>query len=170
MSSSDFFRKFQPLFEAKEEAKDDKKKGFFQNKNIPKEDNLEDPPEEVKVEGKEKKVKESKAVNATNTRATGAEFFRKYSDIIKEAEEQEVKEGWDDGDYDDDEDPDVKKADAVKGKDGKTQKDADKKKPAWLDKKLDKADKKDQDKGAKALKKDKDALKDSKQPRRPMIK
>lgn len=60
-----------------------------------------------------------------NTRETAAEFFRKYSDIIKEAEE--VKE-----EAEDDEDEDVKKADKEKGKDGETQKDAEKKRwKAW---------------------------------------
>jgi hypothetical protein len=80
MSSSDFFRKFQPLFEAAD-PKDDKKK-------------LQDPPKEVKIDKDLTKKGYGKQGKATNVKENSADFFRKYSDIIKEAEEQieEVKE------------------------------------------------------------------------------
>jgi len=101
---------------------------------------------------KSKKALEKKA---TNVKENAADFFRKYSDMIAEAEE--VKESSDD----EDEDPDVAIADKEKGKDKKTQKDADKNLPPWLKGKMDKADKSDEDKGAKKAKKDKDLVDES---------
>lgn len=94
----------------------------------------------------EKKAAKANAKKPANVKETAGEFFRRYADIITEAEE------------DDDEDPDVAAADKVKGKDGATQSDAEKKLPPWLQKKdaFDKKDKKAEDKGAKAAKKDKD--------------
>ena len=56
----------------------------------------------------------------------------------------------------DDEDPDVKKAMSVKGKDGKKQGDVEKAKKWSFDKKLDTADKNAEDKAAKKVAKDKD--------------
>jgi hypothetical protein len=48
---------------------------------------------------------------ATNTKLSGAEFFRKYSDIIKEAEEKDDKkeEVKDDDSKDDEKDENGKK-------------------------------------------------------------
>ena len=112
MSASDFFRKFQPLFEAKE-------------------DNKKDDKIEVKKPDEEKKP--------TNVKETAAEFFRKYSDMVTEAESCTEDE--------DDEDEDVKIADKEKGKDKKTQKDSEKGKK-WN---FEKADKKDEDKSAKKV-------------------
>ena len=107
---------------------------------------------EKAVKAKEEKKEEKKA---SNVKESGADFFRKYSDMIAEAEE--VTESYDD----EDEDPDVAIADKEKGKDKKTQKDADAKLPPWLKGKMDKADKKDEDKGAKKAKKDKDLVDES---------
>ena len=116
-NSSDFFKKFQPLFEAKDDDKNDKKD-----------------------EKKKEKIKSDKKAN--NVKESATDFFRKYADIIVEAES------------DDDEDPDVAIADKVKGKDKKNQKDADKDLPPWLKGKLDKKDKDAEDKGAKKAAKD----------------
>jgi len=114
-NASDFFRQYQPLFEAKEDGKKSKKPEWLTK---------------VETDSEEKKDKKPK-----NVEETAANFFRKYSDIIKEAEE-------------DDEDPDVAIADKEKGKDKKTQADADKGKK-WN---FEKADKKDEEKGAKKAK------------------
>jgi hypothetical protein len=170
MSSSDFFRKFQPLFESKEEDAASKKRAdkraaeeeaWAKSKGTPKKDvkegwsdeNPDDDKsdwaerEQCKADDKRKADKEDAACKALdkakkpkNTKESAGEFFRRYADIITEAES------------DDEEDPDVAAADKVKGKDGKTQKDAEKGKklPPWLDKK----DKEDEDKGAKKAKKE----------------
>ena len=122
-NSSDFFRAYQPLFEEKEDGKKGKKPEWLTK---------------VEKDAEEKEDKKPK-----NVEETSANFFRKYSDIIKEAEE-------------DDEDPDVAAADKVKGKDKQTQKDAEKKLPPWLKKGFDKKEKSDEDKGAKKAKADKD--------------
>lgn len=83
---------------------------------------------------------DKKDKKASNVKETASEFYRRYADIVNEAF----------GD-DDEEDPDVAAADKVKGKDGATQSDAEKKLPPWLQKK----DKEDEDKGAATTKKEK---------------
>jgi len=177
--SSDFFKKLQPLFEAKDS---DLEKAV------------------CKAEDKKKADKEDAAVKAldkkpANVKENAADFFRKYSNIVTEAEEACDGKDWyidtTDGDRkagpfnsekeahdhlynlkkktsreetssmkvvcesygdDDDEDPDVKKAEATKGKDGKKQADFEKGKK-WN---FDKADKNAEDKAAKKAAKDKD--------------
>jgi hypothetical protein len=124
-NSHDFFKKFNTLFEGKECSEE----------------------KEVK---KEEEKKDEKKKQPANVKENAADFFRKYSDIIKEAEETVTESD------DEDEDPDVAKADKVKGKDGKTQADSEKNLPPWLKKNLDKSDKKAEDKGAKKFKKEKD--------------
>lgn len=119
-NSSDFFRGLQPLFEAKEDGKKGKKPEWLTKA--------------------EEKAEEKEGKKPANVKETAADFFRKYSDIIAEAE-----------DYDD-EDPDVAIADKEKGKDKKTQKDSEKGKK-WN---FEKADKKDQDKSAKKVAKGED--------------
>lgn len=148
MSSSDFFRKFQPLFEGKEVTEnrwaannpDKDQDEEFEKAQCAADDKRKADKEDAACDAADKKDKKPK-----NTKESAGEFFRRYADIITEAEE-------------DDEDPDVAKADNVKGKDGATQSDAEKKLPPWLQKKdaFDKKDKKAEDKGAKAAKKDKD--------------
>jgi hypothetical protein len=79
MSSSDFFRKFQPLFESAMSTKAA--------------DAADDRVTKAK-ETKAKKKEEKEDKKPKNVKENAADFFRKYSDIIKEAEEQieEVKE------------------------------------------------------------------------------
>jgi hypothetical protein len=227
MSASDFFRKFQPLFEDKvtakkavTESKTAKPAKLFDNLKTDKQITAEgmkykydqftgkqqlSESKDNDYSGSDKTTKElkknpgsdihkptkkelEKDKKASNVKENAADFFRKYSDMIAEAEtaadreddeddtnadeeddgletqdegktksknlppwlkdKKEVKESYDD----EDEDPDVAKADKEKGKDGKTQKDADKKLPPWLKKNIDKADKKDEEKGAKKAK------------------
>lgn len=153
MSSLDFFRNLQPLFESKDD--DQHFGGDKTEKELKK-----NPGSDIH------KPNEKKDKKPANVKETAGDFFRRYSDIIAEAEksdEDPVTESWGD---DDDEDPDVAKAEKVKGKDGKTQKDSEGGKK-WN---FEKADKKAEDKGAKALKKDKEAFADSKAPRKPMLK
>jgi hypothetical protein len=106
-----------------------------------------------KADDERKAKKENAAADAldkkkpSNVKETASEFYRRYADIVNEAF----------GDDDDEEDPDVKAADKVKGKDGATQSDAEKKLPPWLQKKdaFAKKDKKSEDKGAATTKKEK---------------
>jgi hypothetical protein len=135
-NSHDFFKKFNNLFEGKDpdDSYDEKRQ--------------EKVDADCAAEDAAKKKKEDK--KPANVKENAADFFRKYSDIIKEAEETVTESD------DEDEDPDVAKADKVKGKDGKTQKDSEKNLPPWLKKNLDKSDKKDEEKGSKKFKKEKD--------------
>jgi hypothetical protein len=136
--SSGFYVKENRFAANNPDMSDDDIKDHWENKQCQADDKRKADKEDAacKALDKEKKDKKPK-----NTKESAGEFFRRYADIITEAEE-------------DDEDPDVAAADKVKGKDGKTQKDAEKGKklPPWLDKK----DKEDEDKGAKKAKKDKD--------------
>jgi hypothetical protein len=76
MSSSDFFRKFQPLFES-----------AMSTKAADAADDRVTKAKETKAKKKEEEKKPK------NVKENAADFFRKYSDIIKEAEEkEEVKE------------------------------------------------------------------------------
>ena len=140
-NSHDFFKKYQALFEGKEcsedKEADDKKEKADKDADNYKKGNVRANWGDKAEGGPGSKPK--------NTKESAGEFFRRYADIITEAEE-------------DDEDPDVAAADKVKGKDGATQSDSEKKLPPWLQKKdaFDKKDKKAEDKGAKAAKKDKD--------------
>ena len=143
-NSHDFFKKYQSLFEGKEcseEKADDKKEKADKNADNYKKGNVRANWGDKAEGGPGSKPK--------NTKESAGEFFRRYADIITEAEE-------------DDEDPDVAAADKVKGKDGKTQKDADKNLPPWLKKNMDKKDKDDEDKGAKKAKKDKESFAEAK--------
>jgi hypothetical protein len=166
-SASDFFRKTNQLFEAKDND------GEYDSTETKIEQAKAD--KEAKVDAQIKKSKKPFSNLKANVKESAADFFRKYSDIIAEAEEvdekkrdeekadnpmankkkrtEEVKESYDD----EDEDPDVAIADKEKGKDKKTQADADKGKK-WN---FEKADKKAEDKGAKKLKADKEALDES---------
>jgi hypothetical protein len=213
-NSHDFFKKFQSLFESKDSDRNDpgykdlvdktqdKKKAEAEKKAEADKKPVEEGKmseldierkekrEKAAKEAKEKKAKEAKEKKPANVKESGAEFFRRYADIVTEAEEDDVKEDMefdkckkchkepcvcgDETDikesYDDEEDPDVAIADKEKGKDKKTQKDSEKNLPPWLKKGLEKKDKEAEDKGAKKTKKDKEAFADSKTPRRPMIK
>ena len=142
--SSDFFKKLQPLFEDKAESGMSKKGKAADT----------DQSDREYIAQRQKKEAEKKAEKPANVKETATDFFRKYSDIVTEAEvvdEAKVVES-----YDDDEDPDVAKAMSVKGKDGKKQTDVEKAKKWSFDKKLDKADKSAEDKAAKKVAKDKD--------------
>lgn len=80
-NASDFFRKFQPLFESKEEAKkDDKKTKMDKNLDNYKKGN-------VRANWADKAERKS-----ANVKETAADFFRKYSDMIAEAEGDEGSE------------------------------------------------------------------------------
>ena len=69
MNASDFFRKHQPLFEANKDGKKSKKPEWLTK---------------VELDAEEKEGKKPK-----NVEETAANFFRKYSDIVKEAEGDE---------------------------------------------------------------------------------
>ena len=187
--SSDFFKKLQPLFEAtatdlsKVVDNSSKRKAA---RYSPDENPL------TKKEATAELAKVGKGTkNPANVKENATDFFRKFSDIVTEAESVDSKKWYVDtknGDrkagpfdteldasnylaklqqkhpgeetegfklvnesYDDEDDEDVKKADAVKGRDGKTQKDVDSKKK-WS---FDKADKKAEDRGAKKVAKEK---------------
>jgi hypothetical protein len=103
----------------------------------------DDAADSKKVEKEELKKSSKNSVKADNVKESVHDFFRRYIDIISES-----------GD-DDSEDPDVKVADSVKGKDGKTQSDAEKKLPPWLKGKLDSKDREAEEKGAKKAKREK---------------
>ena len=160
MSSSDFFRKFQPLFEAKEE-----KGGYDKNGKVKKDgaydagghyDAEADADEnDAKADAAKDKAYESKG--PVNTKESAAEFFRKYSDMIVEAEEvdegkaddvkeklaakkEEKAEKYDFGKDSDKDEPKAKKVSGSKYG-GSKQKDdeevdesKDKKLPPWLKK------------------------------------
>lgn len=162
--SSEFFKKLQPLFEsatrqenvAKEHRKLDSarkaKKESGMSKNAKAADT--DQSDREYIARRQQKEAEKKASNLANVKENAVDFFRKYSDIVTEADTitaSNVVES-----YDDDEDPDVAKAMSVKGRDGKKQADVEKKNKWSFDKKLDKADKKAEEKGAKKAAKDND--------------
>lgn len=113
MSSSDFFRNFQPLFESKDVDMEEKVTKAEEKRKADKEDAA------VKALAKDKK--------ASNVKETAGAFFRKYSDIIKEAEEDDAD---DKKDEDKDEDKDDKKKEWVPPwkKDGKKDDKSDDKK------------------------------------------
>ena len=100
-NSHDFFKKYQALFEGKEcsedKEADDKKEKADKDADNYKKGNVRANWGDKAEGGPGSKPK--------NTKESAGEFFRRYADIITEAEE-------------DDEDPDVAAADKVKGKDG----------------------------------------------------
>lgn len=138
----------------KKEAKEVKENRFAANNPEMSDDDIRDHWEnkQCQADDKRKADKEDAACKAldkkdkkpSNVKETASEFYRRYADIVNEAFGDE-----------DEEDPDVKIADKEKGKDGKTQKDADKNLPPWLKGKMDKKDKESEDKGAATTKKEK---------------
>jgi len=176
--SSDFFKKLQPLFEDKAEpAKMSKKARAADTEQSDKEYIAKKKQREADKKEAAKKpanVKETatdffRKYSTIVTEAESAADREDDDDDTNSDEEddgletkkdakkknlppwlkdkKDVKESY----GDDDEDPDVAKADKVKGKDGKTQKDAEGKKK-WS---FDKADKSAEDKGAKKVAKEK---------------
>ena len=153
MSSSDFFRKFQPLFEAKEEKGGYDKNGKVKNGGAYDAgghyDAEADADEnDAKADAAKDKAMESKG--PVNTKQSAADFFRKYADLIESASDdakeklaakkEEKAEKYDFGKDSDKDEPKAKKVSGSKYG-GSKQKDdeevdesKDKKLPPWLKK------------------------------------
>lgn len=103
MSSSDFFRNFQPLFESKDVDMEEKVTKAEDKRKADKEDAA------VKALDKDKK--------ANNVKETAGAFFRKYADIIAEAEEplRSADREDDDDDTNSDEEDDLTEGNDVPG-------------------------------------------------------
>lgn len=91
MNSHDFFRKMVGMVDSVEQGKspeqlNEAKRGTFRAGSNSYFKAGQQAIKNMKADAKEKKEKEEKE-KASNVKESGAEFFRKYSDIIKEAEE-----------------------------------------------------------------------------------
>ena len=101
MNSHDFFRKMVGMVDSVEQGKEpaqlNEAKGQFRAGSKSYFKAGQQAIKNMKADAKAKKEKEEKD-KASNVKESGAEFFRKYSDIIKEAEEMvDEDESMDDG-------------------------------------------------------------------------
>lgn len=116
-NNHDFFKKMGQLFEGKESA----------------DDKLPDPPKEINLTPAQMGEKKTGSKKPVNVKETASEFFRKYSDLITEAESAADREDDDDDTNADEEDDDLE----TKGE-GDTKKNL----PPWLNNKKSEAKKK----------------------------